>query len=58
MGWVYTAFLVVYTLGMSPGGWFIDRFGPKLALFVVAAGSAVFMALMGWRVGSGPGRPC
>jgi MFS transporter, ACS family, D-galactonate transporter len=47
MGWVYTAFLLVYTLGMSPGGWFIDRFGARLALFVVAAGSAVFMALTG-----------
>ncbi len=47
MGWVYTAFLVVYTLGMSPGGWFIDRFGPRLALFVVAAGTAVFMTLTG-----------
>jgi MFS family permease len=47
MGWVYTAYLIVYTLGMSPGGWFIDRFGARLALFVVAAGSAVFMALTG-----------
>lgn len=47
MGWVYTAFLLVYTLGMSPGGWFIDRYGPRLALYVVAAGSAIFMALTG-----------
>jgi ACS family D-galactonate transporter-like MFS transporter len=47
MGWVYTAYLIVYTLGMSPGGWFIDRFGPRLALFVVGGGSAVFMALTG-----------
>lgn len=47
MGWVYTAYLLVYTLGMSPGGWFIDRFGPRLALFVVGGGSAVFMALTG-----------
>ena len=26
MGMVYSAFLVVYTLAMLPGGWFIDRF--------------------------------
>ncbi len=47
MGWVYTSYLLVYTLGMSPGGWFIDHFGARLALFVVGAGSAVFMALTG-----------
>ena len=27
MGWVYTVFLIVYTIGMLPGGWFIDRIG-------------------------------
>ena len=35
IGWVYTAFLVVYTIGMLPGGWLIDRIGSgrTLALF-------------------------
>jgi ACS family glucarate transporter-like MFS transporter len=47
MGWVYTSYLIVYTLCMTPGGLFIDRFGPKLALFAVLGGSAVFMALTG-----------
>jgi MFS family permease len=47
MGLVYTAYLLLYTLSMSPGGWFIDRFGARLALFVVGAGSAVFVALTG-----------
>ena len=28
MGLVYTAFLLVYTIGMLPGGWVIDRLGP------------------------------
>ena len=47
MGMVYSAYLFVYTLAMSPGGWFSDRFGPRLALFVVGAGSALFLALTG-----------
>lgn len=51
MGWVYTAFLLVYTLCMIPGGWVVDRFGPRLALLVVCGGSALFTALtavVGW----------
>jgi len=32
MGLVYSAFLFVYTLGMLPGGWLIDRLGPRFAL--------------------------
>ena len=47
MGFVYSAYLFVYTLAMSPGGWFSDRFGPRLALFVVGAGSALFLGLTG-----------
>jgi sugar phosphate permease len=47
MGWVYSAFLISYTLCMTPGGWFIDRFGPKTALVVMGFGSAVFGALTG-----------
>ena len=47
MGRVYTAFLVFYTLAMLPGGWFIDRFGPRLALLLLGFSSAVFVALTG-----------
>jgi MFS family permease len=48
MGWVYSAFLFVYTLCMLPGGWLIDRRGPRFALLVVGFGSAVFAALTGF----------
>ena len=47
MGLVYSAFLLLYTLAMLPGGWFIDRFGPRVALMVVCFGSTVFVALTG-----------
>ena len=47
MGTVYSAFLAAYTLAMIPGGWVIDRFGPRLALAVVCLGSALFVALTG-----------
>ncbi len=47
MGLVYSAFLLVYTLAMLPGGWFIDRFGPRVALMVLCFGSTVFVALTG-----------
>ena len=41
MGAVYSAFLVLYTLFMIPGGWFIDRFGPRAAWMVLGFGAAV-----------------
>jgi MFS family permease len=47
MGMVYSAFLLVYTVFMIPGGFFIDRFGPRIALAVVGIGSAAFCALTG-----------
>jgi MFS family permease len=47
MGWVYSGFLLCYTLAMLPGGWFIDRYGPRAALAVLCAGSTVFVALTG-----------
>src|SRR5262245_48811827 len=47
MGAVYLAYLLAYTLFMSPGGWFIDRFGPKIALALMGFGSAVFVMLTG-----------
>jgi sugar phosphate permease len=53
MGVVYSAYLLFYTLCMMPGGWFIDRFGPRAALMVVAFGSALVVGLtglVGWTV--------
>ena len=45
MGAVYSAFLLIYSICMIPGGLFIDRFGPRVALMVVGFGSALFGAL-------------
>jgi MFS transporter, ACS family, D-galactonate transporter len=47
MGVVYSAYLLPYTLFMIPGGWFIDRFGPRVAWVVAGLGAAVFVALTG-----------
>lgn len=47
MGLVYSAFLLCYTIAMLPGGWFIDRYGGRVALMVFMFGSAVFVALTG-----------
>jgi MFS family permease len=47
MGFVYSGYLLLYTICMIPGGWFIDRFGTRTALMVVGFGSAVFVALTG-----------
>jgi MFS family permease len=47
MGWVYTAFLIVYTLGMIPGGWFIDRIGPVGALTAFGLTMGTFAGLTG-----------
>lgn len=47
MGIVYSSFLLVYTIFMIPGGFFIDRFGPRRALLVVGFGSALFGAATG-----------
>jgi MFS family permease len=44
MGQVYSAFLLLYTLGMLPAGWLIDRFGPRRALTVFCFGSALGVA--------------
>lgn len=56
MGWIYSSFLLVYTICMVPGGLFIDRFGARTALIVVGVGSAFFGFLtgaVGWLVPSG-----
>ncbi|MCI0747055.1 MAG: MFS transporter [Verrucomicrobia subdivision 3 bacterium] len=47
MGRVYSAFLLVYTLFMIPGGLFIDRFGVRVALAVMGFATAAFGALTG-----------
>jgi MFS family permease len=47
IGTVYSAFLFAYTLCMIPGGWVIDRWGPKTALVVFGLGSAVLEGLTG-----------
>jgi MFS transporter, ACS family, D-galactonate transporter len=47
MGLVYSAFLIFYTLAMFPGGWFIDRFGPRRALVLLGFSSTLFIALTG-----------
>lgn len=48
MGSVYSAFLLVYSILMIPGGIFIDRFGPRRALMVVGFGSAILGAFTGF----------
>ena len=47
MGMIYSAFLLAYTLAMLPGGWFIDRFGPRVGLMVLLFGSTAFVVLTG-----------
>ncbi|MFM8286378.1 MAG: hypothetical protein ACKOGA_06585, partial [Planctomycetaceae bacterium] len=47
MGRVYTAYLVVYTLLMLPGGLLIDRFGPWKALLGMGLGSCLLVPLTG-----------
>jgi ACS family D-galactonate transporter-like MFS transporter len=51
MGWVYTAFLIVYTIGMLPAGWLIDRIGAArtLTLFGLTMGVfAIMTGALGW----------
>jgi MFS transporter, ACS family, D-galactonate transporter len=47
MGWVYTTFLIVYTIGMLPGGWLIDRIGSANALTLLGLTMGTFVALTG-----------
>jgi MFS family permease len=56
IGFVYSAFLLVYMLCMTPGGGFIDRFGARRALVVMGFGLAAFTALTG-LVGLAAPRP-
>jgi sugar phosphate permease len=47
IGLVYSAYLLIYTIFMTPGGWLIDRRGPKIALVLMGFGSASFAAMTG-----------
>ena len=47
MGLVYSAFLLVYTLGMLPGGYLIDRAGPRRAMTAMGVGLGSWAALTG-----------
>src|SRR5262249_14466695 len=47
IGYVYSAMLTTYMVCMAPGGWFADRWGPRLALAVMGLGSALFVILTG-----------
>lgn len=47
MGWVYTSFLIVYTAGMLPGGWLIDRIGAAKALTLLGLTMGTVVALTG-----------
>src|SRR6266511_685914 len=45
---VYSSFLLLYTICMILGGFFIDCFGARVALMVVRFGSAFFGACTGF----------
>src|SRR6185436_10949895 len=47
MGVLSSAYLITYTLLMTPGGWFIDRFGSRASLLLVGFGSALCVGLCG-----------
>ena len=47
MGQVYSAFLLIYTLCMLPGGWVIDRIGPRLAMTGMGLGMGFCVVLTG-----------
>lgn len=53
MGAVFSSFLVSYTILMTPGGRWSDRFGPRNMLAAMAIGSGLFTALM--PLGATPG---
>src|SRR5262249_13810098 len=47
VGLVYSAFLLVYTILMLPGGWLIDRIGPHWAMTLMGLGLGACAALTG-----------
>src|SRR5712691_5306696 len=53
MGTVYSAFLLAYTILMTPGGRITDRFGPRAVLTVTGLGTALLTGLT--AAGGNPG---
>ena len=47
MGWVYTMFLIVYTICQLPAGWLIDRIGSPRTLTLYGVSMGVCVALIG-----------
>jgi len=47
VGWVFSIFSLGYALGQIPGGWFADRFGPRMALAAVVIAWSIFTGLTG-----------
>jgi MFS transporter, ACS family, D-galactonate transporter len=47
IGFVYSAFLLVYTCLMLPGGWLLDRIGPHWAMTLMGLGLGTCAALTG-----------
>src|SRR5262245_40330929 len=45
VGTIDTAMLLAYTLCMTPGGWFTDRKGPRLALWLMGLGTGLCVIL-------------
>ena len=55
MGWVYSAFLIVYTIAMIPGGWLIDRIGAARSMTLLGLTMGLFVVLtgvLGWVAGT------
>ena len=47
MGFVYSSFILMYTMFMTPGGWLIDRVGAVRALAIMGFSFALLEALSG-----------
>jgi sugar phosphate permease len=47
MGTVYSAFFFAYAICMTPGGWVVDRLGPRMALTLMGLGSGAFVFCTG-----------
>lgn len=45
LGWVFSAFLLGYALFQAPGGWLVDRFGPRRVLTLGVVWWGIFTAL-------------
>lgn len=57
LGHVLSAFLFGYALGLVPGGWLADRFGPRAVLTLAGLSWTVLTVLMGFVPKVGLGLP-